>query len=433
MPRRENPTIGPPQPDLFGGESMRFVPLSELSSEQLRELPRAAFRDDEWQEISPVDAEAIYEGDPESKRVIDTLTTELVRHYNWAVGTEDIWEDAGDYLEPWFDGFLADRADELAVLAGHQYDEPGDLYEEYATEYTADQVTAALNEALADNNNYEYQWSPYSEGFYYVEYRPMLYLESDEIVSWFDAQRRPFLDEVERAVDAANEEIGFAYHWDRNELWDIISEPKTDRGFSKPYESGPLETDFYAIATPVWGNILADARADLEDRPRQAIVDVLEETPDEERKVCRFDDGSYVLHLAASQLPAEGRALGHCIGRPQHKYLGNVQRGEADAYSLRTQSGRPKFTFYIEADLVEEVKGKGNRLPGWDRGKVGTGKFKPVEVEKLKSCLKQLGHNPWDVDDMVPGLQALAGQTVTRRGNPRVHCAFCNRPATTAR
>ena len=423
--RRRNFYVGK-QPDLFGGESPQFVPLSELSSEQIRKLPRTAFSEDEWDELSYEDAEAIYEKDPESKKVVDRLAKELTRHLSWTIGADNVpWQEASDYMEGWFDAFIADRADDLADIADREgYSEVDEMRAEHPG-YTYEQIDTAINAALADTNNYDYRWSNHREGLYSVEYQPTLYVEGLEMVSWFDGTRIPFEDEVERAVERANED--HYYDWDADQVWDMISKPTTKGGYYKTYESGPLDTDYYAVAEPIWSTIRADVEADLENRPRQAVVEVLEQTPDEDRIVCRFDDGSYVLQLAASQMPAEGRAMRHCIGKRQHKYIGNVEQGYAEAYSLRTSGGRPKFTIYVEDGIVEQVKGKSNRLPGWDLGKVGTSKFKPTEVEHLKSCLQQMGHDPWNVSDMVPGLEGLEGQTPSRRTNPAVHCGFCAR------
>jgi len=124
------------------------------------------------------------------------------------------------------------------------------------------------------------------------------------------------------------------------------------------------------------------------------------------------DEAFEVVRLTTEkELRAEGRALGHCVGTSSI-YFSQIKRRQIEIFSLRTTSGKPKFT--IEADIdredgsissIVQIKGKGNRLPGF-AAKMD-GKFKPSEVLVLSEFLKWAGLNPKNVTDMEPGIAAL--------------------------
>jgi hypothetical protein len=131
--------------------------------------------------------------------------------------------------------------------------------------------------------------------------------------------------------------------------------------------------------------------------------------------------GFYVARLRAGQLSAEGRALGICVGTERYGYKQRVKEGSIDIFSIRTGEGKSKFT--IERDLeqhfedddwrIVQVKGKANRLPGFDAGKDTL--TKPLEVRLVVEFLLSLGLPPEGVEhvrDVQPGVLALKAQGI---------------------
>lgn len=126
--------------------------------------------------------------------------------------------------------------------------------------------------------------------------------------------------------------------------------------------------------------------------------------------------GIYVVRLKPSQLGAEGAALGICVGRKDMPYCRRLKAGEIDLYSIRTESGKQKFTIEIDKvrDTIAQVKGKANRVPGFASGDT-TNFAKPDEVRLATEFLLHLGFTPARIKsayDMNPGVTAMeeAGQ-----------------------
>lgn len=108
--------------------------------------------------------------------------------------------------------------------------------------------------------------------------------------------------------------------------------------------------------------------------------------------------GMYVAELSLEHLKDESNELGHCIGNKKHGHPQLKEDGTTSVFSIRTESGRSKFTIeqFIEdgehpqqgnlkAGTVSEVKGKGNRLPGFDPG--SSELTKPDEVKLVTDFL----------------------------------------------
>lgn len=149
------------------------------------------------------------------------------------------------------------------------------------------------------------------------------------------------------------------------------------------------------------------------------------EGPEHDNIVYRFPDGFYVAELRANQLPAEGRRQGMCVGRADMGYIQNVIEGSTAIYSLRSPSGKPKLTFEVDLDLpvsIDQVKGKGNRLPGFAYDDHETLR-RPDEVRK---AVEFINHYLWfkhaaedyslpgklslmadEVDDLKPAMEVI--------------------------
>jgi putative addiction module killer protein len=126
--------------------------------------------------------------------------------------------------------------------------------------------------------------------------------------------------------------------------------------------------------------------------------------------------GIYVVRLKPSQLGAEGAALGICVGRKDMPYCRRLKAGEIDLYSIRTESGKQKFTIEIDkvSNTIAQVKGKANRVPGFASGDT-TNFAKPDEVRLATEFLLHLGFTPARIKsayDMNAGVTAMeeAGQ-----------------------
>lgn len=119
--------------------------------------------------------------------------------------------------------------------------------------------------------------------------------------------------------------------------------------------------------------------------------------------------GMYVALLRPEQLRQEGADLGICVGRQDMGYRDQVIDGTLDIYSIRTESGRPKFTISVYRRLrqVSQVKGKANRLPGFAAG--GAVFSKEDEVRLVIEFLMSLGIHPADIERVFDLKAGLAG------------------------
>lgn len=118
----------------------------------------------------------------------------------------------------------------------------------------------------------------------------------------------------------------------------------------------------------------------------------------------------YVVSLQPKQLRAEGSALILCVGNPAMPYGRDLRAGRIEIFSIRTESGRPKFT--IDRDVasgeIGQIKGKLNRLPGYEPHKYNLSK--PDEVRLVVEFLVSLGLSADDIrgiPDIAPGVQAM--------------------------
>jgi hypothetical protein len=133
--------------------------------------------------------------------------------------------------------------------------------------------------------------------------------------------------------------------------------------------------------------------------------------------------GLYVAELGHGDLRDESKELGHCIGNPTHGHPQLLKSGTTRVYSIRTESGRSKFSVEqfikdgvhpqqgrVTTGTITEVKGTpSNRLPGFDPG--STDLTKPDEVRLVVEFLvKHLGLTPSQVEatsDIRGGVKAM--------------------------
>lgn len=412
-----NPKIGE-HPDLFerdaeGRPAMTSVwtgpPVvggqyrEGMSRAQVRALPRDAFNEADWDSLDEADQEFILENDPESLARVKALVDAFVEREKYLTKpdeqTKQQWlNDDEEYFVQWLadqdevvdDRSIKDEVEELVDTLAHPDDLEGDPRQRVLD------TRGAINEALRDANNYDISMSGNeyrAEGLYKSRIMSAggIYFDGGELRELTDPM---FPDEIEEAVKQIKHDTYLHIKYD-----DLF--PKYE--FQQDYE-----VDWYFVATPDWDKIEAAARETLG-------VEEIEETaaPPEQRIVYRFKDGFYVQDLLSSELKAEGAAQGICVGQGQYGYAGAVKRGDTKIFSLRRPSGKPLFTIEASVDRegrvheVRQVKGKANRLPGWDAGSSEEGKMKDEEVKKALEFVYHLGIDPWNVRDLRPAIDKI--------------------------
>lgn len=144
-----------------------------------------------------------------------------------------------------------------------------------------------------------------------------------------------------------------------------------------------------------------------------------------------------LIKLWPAQLAMEGVTMGHCVGKKDMGYIQAVKDGEIEIWSLRSRGNKPRFTLEVDEKFhsddmdpgtpeqvarwlrekrgraIKQLKGKGNRTPGFaDSHQRGGVKF-PDEVIFWENALAQLGVEPSQVRDF----EALKTRTVVPNGD----------------
>lgn len=402
MGLRRNPTVGQ-HPDLFEGQSAIFVPMDELSEEELKELPRDNYSDEEWEELDEDIQEYIYKHDPESKqrrKQLKRFLEDAVQHI------VELDEDmAMSDAEGEIDYYLSDP-DQLLENAKHTGDY--DSIREEFEGFDEGEFQEHLRESLSDWNNYSFEvdhWSNYhrpSGALFCAQVFTNIYIEFTRPDL---SETGIHLDEVRYVVKEELESSDYEDFYEYN--IDDIYEAIYSKYGTFDHHMDPVGMVCATLDTEKVIEQLKEDLGEVEVEPAWF------EAPPEERVVYRFDDGFFVQRLTPEELPKEGSSMRMCVGRPGMGYADAVRRRSIEILSLRTPAGRPKFTFEIKLDErgkpvdVKQIKGKANRLPGWDLGKEGRGQMKEAEVEKIIEFLDFYGMDPNDVYDMGPAMREL--------------------------
>lgn len=398
-----------------------FVPLSDLTSDQIRAMKRAQFTDDEWDELDSDDREYIEENDEESQERVDDLAKPFIERWKWEKEPPDrryIFERVEDSFEYW----LRDRAgsDSLFEESPPRVD---DALEEYARERRIDpsDVQFVLNQYLADQNNYTFSAEEPSERgdwgrVWYEEYQGYFYIEKSDFE---DEMAVCTPDEIERAVEKINDET-------ENDLDLKVKDLERTYGVERNFDTG-IEIGAWVN----WDHCVDACKGMLDEIEGSGDLpdDADPEDVPEDRVVHRWPDGFYVQDLIPSELPAEGKAMGMCVGRPDMGYGKAVRQGEIKILSLRRPSGKPLFTFEVglaqgtpdawvplRARMiaeVEQIKGKANRLPGFDLGKTAA-PIKRDEVARVYDFVEGAATKGYfaelavdDIRDMKPAVEQV--------------------------
>lgn len=384
-------------------ETPMFVPLSDLTSEQIRELKRSQFTDEEWGELDEDDREYIVDNDEESQARVDALAEPFIKDYKWEAEVDD--SSAFSRVEEHFEAEIRAKATDDALWewmpdAAYQglvrYAEQHDLEE-------AD-VDTYLNEILANTNQYTFTTERGGHIAWSMEIEGNVFMNQD---AWETPLAACTPDEVERAIEKIYQDTDHEIDLDVADL-------------HKRYYDHTFETGVTVYAKLETESVADDCRSAIDQRVEELEYDrrqAEEEMADdadpegaadpEERIVYRWPDGFCVLDLLPSELPAEGKAMGMCVGRPDMGYGRAVRAGEIKILSVRRPSGKPLFTIEAELDYparpkgspmvlkiarLQQVKGKANRLPGFDLGKTAPGTpLKKDEVVRIYELVEGPG------------------------------------------
>jgi hypothetical protein len=436
-----NPKIGT-HPDLFergpSGEALETdvwvdppegegTHVEGLTDAQLKALPRDAFSQTDWDALDYDIAEYILDNDPDSQARVDHMVDEFTERYKWAAeptdttggpGTDYMLESEGESFHSW----LAERADSLIddverrVRSGRENIE--ETVERHKDRFTEETIRAAINEALQDTNNYDEEISGNETGSFYVSSvgEQTVNFDRSELA---EIIQHMYPEEIDRALERINHDT------------DMHIKPKALNG---PYGLEVyVDCGLYYHADINWPKV--DTAVDDILNEKEEEVGVVEEiaTPPEQRVVYRFADGFYVQDLLSTELKDESKAMGICVGDDRYGYTSAVKRGETKIFSLRRPSGKPLFTIeakmgpfnshFVAGELVDEppkvtsivqIKGKANRLPGWDVGNAGHGGYAAMKADEVAKAIEfvstlggQLGIDPFSVDDLSPALHAI--------------------------
>lgn len=181
------------------------------------------------------------------------------------------------------------------------------------------------------------------------------------------------------------------------------------------------------------------------------------------RPVYLFSDGSYVEDCSPDDLPMISSrtewGLGICAGLPQHRYIHHLKTGKCVFWILRKKDGRPLLCINADTvynadtgvdDLVfDQIKGKGNRLPGFGLGgqHAPDSKFRKEEVDRVVEFFTKYvagddEFTEWEeLDDLAPAMKRLKalkrGRTFPSQLSapnpkqalrPHLHCGYCQNP-----
>lgn len=118
-----------------------------------------------------------------------------------------------------------------------------------------------------------------------------------------------------------------------------------------------------------------------------------------------------IYNLKATELFGEGVDMRLCLSDPEIGYYSQVINNEIEIWSIRSKSGKRRFTIEIDAkfrdaespeekgSLVYQVKGKANRLPGYKDAKSETIVFFD-EVVFLMNLFFDLGIDVFSIEEM---------------------------------
>jgi hypothetical protein len=395
------------------------VPLEDLTDAQIRELPRSAFSEDEWGELTTSQQNEILEH-PESQKRIDKLVDLFEKKYNAHSDPPNDWIISS--TKDSFYQYLRERSDELVDDAD---DDEVERIIDANDSFPRNQVRRAISRALEDTGNYDVEVEVeapsdtfHSESYYDTEFS----IDGDEIEK---AAKEMYEDEFDLATLKIDKDLPGVYRG----ILSYSLKKQIPRKFASIWGESNVEAE--VLYNPDWGRIdrtvdrILDSEGVLEDEFEDDEGQPTDTRTKDERTVMRFPDGFYVLQLTPEEMKTEDgsysdKGLSHCIGDPAQGFLGAVRKNKGIAWSVRRPSGKPLISIFAGLNKdgsirdVEQVKGKSNRLVGWDLHKVGApNKVKEHETKMVTAFIESLDVDPFLVSDLLPALSSM------RDANPR--------------
>jgi hypothetical protein len=469
----KNPGVGT-HPDLFEEEDTpMFVPLADLTEEQIVVLPMRAFSEDEWEELeediqiqiymNDPQAKAakrseftednwealpeaiqdmVHAGDEEGKELIKELKAALLAPFEWMNDPSAVLEHSeGDidfHMDAQQSSFLWDNfGDDILDRVNEQYEGvyDDDIIEEVAMEN-------ALSYA---NFEYSATMSPSFPSFSGTS--PGYYIESEQL----EMVKQMTEDQIQIAIDEADDDCDdFSYlNITPDEIED--TQRKSSHGYTDPLQREADYDGTWSIEVePNWDEIMSDMNDNLPEAEEQGLPEEDYVDLDEEERVLAritLHDGVYkVLDLLPTDLKKETKKMNICVGKPEFGYMGGIKSGRLRILSVRPESGEGvwKRTFTIEVALephdnksnisevyenngfasIDQVKGQRNRTPGFGKPTYGggygegSGFDNPEEAKSMMKVIRHLGFNPEHVQDMKRSVRELKALESGATPNP---------------
>jgi len=442
--RRSNPIRLADQPSLFGGDEPTLIAWRQATPTQLLQAAKdGRLPEEDLEEIVGWEEYAQGRGETEAL-VADGMSLGLAQAIVDGLGAQlsELGETVKQVHIAAFVDYWKSRAESDVEMqtteGGHEYYLDSFL-EDLQQPSELKRIRVRVEDLLAENE-YEKQEDVTSEILDEVLADPELYTisvnNSSRPSNW--AMWTAQVGRIDGQADGPKHDA---------ELRDLL-EPLTEEAFDEAlktlrdddpylqfsYANAKFRRDLGSISYTVskaedW---LMEAKVDYD-----ALIEKLEEAlgdgkggsksgPEHDDVAYRYDgtnqtvagaaaQGMYVAKLRTAQLSAEGAALGICVGRKDMGYRDKLADGQIALYSIRTEVGKPKFT--IEVDLspkskkpltILQVKGKANRVPGFEPGK--TAMTKADEVRIVAEFLMHLGFTPEEISgarDTSAGVRAL--------------------------
>ena len=412
-----NPHVNPKfmsQPDLFTafGDTPAFVPVDDLTDEQLMGIPLESYSEEEWEGLPESIQLGIWKNDPESEtwKRLDFESTEQGR-FSGVIDWEGLPEELQELVYEQ-DEDSKKRIESMAeALAGHTPTNDEDELMNYAesdideymsdeerlwkdfgealmekleeaypeVEFDEDEVKQAAEDYGFNQSNFEY--SMVSGGYGQISFgAPGFYMEKSNLDHFFPAsggevgsafqfvtpEKMPE-DEIAKALELAqekNEDFSDSYV-DADDVTKLIHNKWGTIEREYDYESWSIEAD------PNWEEIINDISEHLNLEPGRVHY---EEHPPEERILFRgrqigqpdefvetkkvtfpLGDTYYAVDLIPSELKHETKKGKNCVGREQNGYPAALRAGRIRLLSIRPESDENvwKRTYLMELVLDE--------------------------------------------------------------------------------
>lgn len=389
-----------------------------------------AVRDDEMEEYEALDDVL--------KEKLDELCEAFADAVDKMVDADQeyMYDDAdelGQYFDAYFEPWLQDHVDE-ALEDARQNARIGEVLEKLEEQGLSEDQ---LLEFFLRTDLYEGQLKPYT---YYS--RGVYSVSDDQIEREYGF--RDMLDWAGRSAPLKELVAWCDRHYDDLE-WDVYkyAEKKINRAASN--FSIRLNGDDTAFQYVIFSLSVSFEVNFNEDNVLEALADEFGGVEFEKPKVGPAHDdiaykysgsndsvagasgkGMYVARLhpnakgRTGDLQRESRELGHCIGSEANGHPRALREGLTKVYSIRTESGKRKFTIELQRQFrdsehftIAEVKGKANRLAGFEAGKAEF--TKPDDLRLVTDFLLHLGYSPEDIAecrDVAPGVKAMQAQGI---------------------